>query len=130
MMTDPIADMLTRIRNAQRADKVSVVIPASRTKRGISDVLRDEGYIERYEERTLDDKPVLELFLKYYAGRPVIENIQRVSKPGCRRYKGKDGLPSVAGGLGVAIISTSQGIMSDRVARQTGIGGDVLCVVS
>jgi small subunit ribosomal protein S8 len=130
MMTDPIADMLTRIRNAQRADKVSVVIPASRTKRGISDVLRDEGYIERYEERTLDDKPVLELFLKYYAGRPVIENIQRVSKPGCRRYKGKDGFPSVAGGLGVAIISTSQGIMSDRVARQTGIGGEVLCVVS
>ena len=130
MMTDPIADMLTRIRNAQRADKVSVVIPASRAKRGISDVLRDEGYIERYEERTLDDKPALELFLKYYAGRPVIENIQRVSKPGCRRYKGKDGLPSVAGGLGVAIISTSQGIMSDRVARQTGIGGEVLCVVS
>lgn len=130
MMTDPIADMLTRIRNAQRADKVSVVIPASRIKRGISDVLRDEGYIERYEERTLDDKPVLELFLKYYAGRPVIENIQRVSKPGCRRYKGKDGFPSVAGGLGVAIISTSQGIMSDRVARQTGIGGEVLCVVS
>ncbi len=130
MMTDPIADMLTRIRNAQRADKVSVVIPVSRIKRGISDVLRDEGYIERYEERTLDDKPVLELFLKYYAGRPVIENIQRVSKPGCRRYKGKDGFPSVAGGLGVAIISTSQGIMSDRVARQTGIGGEVLCVVS
>jgi small subunit ribosomal protein S8 len=130
MMTDPIADMLTRIRNAQRADKVSVVIPASRTKRGISDVLRDEGYIERYEERTLDGKPVLEVFLKYYAGRPVIENIQRVSKPGCRRYKGKDELPNVAGGLGVAIISTSQGIMSDRVARQTGIGGEVLCVVS
>ncbi len=130
MMTDPIADMLTRIRNAQSAEKISVLMPASRTKRGISDVLQNEGYIERYDERMVDGKPVLEVFLKYYAGRPVIETIQRVSTPGRRLYKGKDELPRVAGGLGVAIVSTSKGIMSDRVARQAGIGGEVLCVVS
>lgn len=129
-MTDPIADMLTRIRNAQRAEKVSVLIPASRTKRAIAQVLQDEGYIEQCAERNVDGKSMLEVSLKYYAGRPVIENLQRVSKPGRRRYRGYDELPSVAGGLGVAIVSTSKGIMSDRAARKSGVGGEVLCVVS
>lgn len=130
MMTDPIADMLTRIRNAQKGDKVSLLIPASRTKRAIAEVLQDEGYIERVAEQSVDGKPMLEVFLKYYAGRPVIEHIQRVSRPGRRQYRGKDELPHVAGGLGVAIISTSRGIMSDRAARESGIGGEVLCIVS
>lgn len=130
MMTDPIADMLTRIRNAQKGEKVSVLIPTSRTKRAITQVLQDEGYIERFTELNVDGKPMLEVFLKYYGGRPVIENIQCVSRPGRRQYRGKDELPRVAGGLGVAIVSTSRGIMSDRVARESGIGGEVLCVVS
>ena len=130
MMTDPIADLLTRIRNAQRGEKVSVLIPASRTKKAIVQVLQDEGYVERCAEQSVDGKPVLEVFLKYYAGQPVIENIQRVSTPGRRQYKGCDELPRVAGGLGVAIVSTSKGIMSDRVARKSGVGGEVLCIVS
>ncbi len=129
-MTDPIADMLTRIRNAQAGEKISVVIPASRTKRAIAQVLQDEGYIERFTEQTSDGKPVLEVFLKYYAGRPVIEAIQRVSRPGRRKYVDKHELPRVAGGLGVAIVSTSRGVMSDRAARASGIGGEILCIVS
>lgn len=130
MMTDPIADLLTRIRNAQRADKMNVQIPGSRTKSSIANVLKNEGYIKNFAEKDIDGKPVLSVELKYYNGEPVITTLQRVSKPGLRQYKGKDSLPSVAGGLGVAIISTSKGIMSDREAREAGIGGEVLCVVS
>ncbi len=130
MMIDPIADMLTRIRNAQRAEKVSVSVPASRTKRAILQVLREEGYIEGFSEGQVDGKPVLEVFLKYYSGQPVIETLRRFSTPGHRQYKGKDKLPQVAGGLGMAIVSTSRGIMSDRAARKAGIGGEVLCIVS
>ncbi|MFQ5995381.1 MAG: 30S ribosomal protein S8 [Acidiferrobacterales bacterium] len=130
MMTDPISDMLTRLRNAQQGEKVSALIPSSNTKRAIAQVLQEEGYIERFEERALDGKPVLEVFLKYYAGRPVIESIQRVSRPGRRQYRGCDELPKIAGGLGMAIISTSRGIMSDRSARRAGVGGEVLCFVS
>ena len=130
MITDPIADMLTRIRNAQRAEKVSVLIPASRMKRAILEILREEGYIERLAEQEVGSKAMLEVFLKYYAGKPVIEKLQRVSRPGWRLYKGKDELNLVEGGLGVAIISTSKGVMSDRAARKAGIGGEILCVVS
>jgi len=130
MMTDPIADLLTRIRNAQKADKVSVEMPGSRTKSSIANVLKSEGYIKDFAEKKVDGKPILNVELKYYNGEPVITTLQRVSKPGCRQYKGNDSLPRVAGGLGVAIISTSKGVMSDREARAAGIGGEILCVVS
>lgn len=130
MMTDPISDMLTRIRNAQKAEKVSVRLPASRVKRAIAQVLQDEGFILGCNEASEDNKPMLEITLKYHAGRPVIEKLERVSTPGRRRYLGKDRLPRVSGGLGVAIISTSKGIMSDRAARQAGLGGEVLCYVT
>lgn len=129
-MTDPIADLLTRIRNAQRVEKLTVRMPSSKVKHTIAQVLKSEGYIEDCVVIQEGAKPVLELKLKYYAGRPVIEQIKRVSTPGLRSYKGKDELPVVAGGLGVAIISTSKGIMSDRAARKAGLGGEVLCVVS
>jgi small subunit ribosomal protein S8 len=129
-MTDPIADMLTRIRNGQRAEKISVLMPSSTVKGAIAQVLKDEGYIEDFAVKAVDNKPVLELRLKYYAGKPVIEHISRVSTPGRREYRPKDDLPEVIGGLGVAIISTSKGIMSDRAARKAGLGGEVLCVVS
>jgi small subunit ribosomal protein S8 len=130
MMTDPIADMLTRIRNGQQAEKVSVNIPSSRVKCAIAKVLKDEGYIENFAERREGVKATLEVVLRYHEGEPVIERIERVSKPGYRRYKGKGGLPRIAGGLGVAIVSTSKGIMTDRAARKAGLGGEVLCVVS
>lgn len=130
MMTDPIADMLTRIRNGQMAEKMNVRMPASRVKRAIAQVLKDEGYVEEFSESTAGGKTVLEVTLKYHAGKPVIEKLNRISTPGLRRYKGKDALPRVDGGLGVAIISTSKGIMSDRAARQAGLGGEVLCIVS
>jgi len=129
-MTDPIADMLTRIRNAQAAEKFSVQIPASRTKGALAKVLKDEGYIADVNERRIDGKAVLEVALKYYAGRPVIEQIQRISTPGRRVYKAKDELPKVSGGFGIAVVSTSKGIMSDREARKAGLGGEVMCVVS
>lgn len=129
-MTDPIADMLTRIRNAQAAEKFSVQIPASRTKGALAKVLKDEGYIADVSERHIDGKAVLEVALKYYAGRPVIEQIQRISTPGRRVYKAKDELPKVSGGFGIAVVSTSKGIMSDREARKAGLGGEVMCVVS
>jgi small subunit ribosomal protein S8 len=130
MLTDPISDMLTRIRNAQSAEKLSVVVPASTTKQAILKVMQQEGYIERYAEQQVDNKPVLEVFLKYYAGRPVIGGLERVSRPGRRIYKGKGEIAPVAGGLGVAIVSTSRGVMSDHEARKAGVGGEVLCIIS
>ena len=129
-MSDPIADMLTRIRNAQMAEKVSVAMPSSSLKVAIAKVLKDEGYIEDFRVAGEDLKPQLEIALKYYAGRPVIEKIERISKPGLRIYKGKEDLPKVMNGLGVAIVSTSKGVMTDRKARASGIGGEVLCVVA
>jgi len=130
MMTDPIADLLTRIRNGQAANKMEVSMPSSRLKCAIANVLKDEGYITDFSTADEDGKPVLTVTLKYYEGRPVIEMIQRSSRPGLRLYKGKDELPSIQNGLGVAIISTSKGVMSDRQARAAGEGGEVLCVVS
>ncbi|KPK66823.1 MAG: 30S ribosomal protein S8 [Acidithiobacillales bacterium SM23_46] len=130
MMTDPIADMLTRIRNGQQAEKRSVRMPLSRVKSAIAKVLKDEGYIEDYAERRDGTKGVLEVVLKYFEGKPVIERLERVSAPGYRRYTGKTRLPRVSGGLGVAVISTSRGIMSDRAARSAGLGGEIICIVS
>ena len=130
MMTDPIADMLTRIRNGQSAGKVSVAMPASKLKASIATVLKDEGYIADFEVQDTAGKPVMNVELKYYNGRPVIEDIKRVSRPGLRIYKANDELPKVQGGLGVAIVSTSKGVMSDRAARAAGEGGEVLCYVS
>ncbi len=129
-MSDPIADMLTRIRNAQMSEKVSVAIPASKLKVALAKVLKDEGYIDDFVVRPLDGKPVLEVGLKYYAGRPVIEKLERVSRPGLRIYKPSDDIPKVMNGLGVAIVSTSKGVMTDRKARGLGIGGEVLCIVA
>jgi small subunit ribosomal protein S8 len=129
-MTDPIADMLTRMRNAQTAQKTSVTMPSSKLKLSIAQVLKDEGYIDGFQTRELDGKSELEISLKYYAGEPVIEKIERVSRPGLRIYRGRDDLPKVMNGLGVAIVSTSQGVMTDRKARATGVGGEVLCIVA
>ncbi len=129
-MSDPIADMLTRIRNAQGAEKTSVLMPSSKLKVAIAHVLKDEGYIDDCAIRPNDGKPQLEIALKYYAGRPVIERIERVSRPGLRIYKGADAIPTVMNGLGVAIVSTSKGVMTDRRARAQGIGGEVLCIVA
>ncbi len=129
-MTDPIADMLTRIRNGQKASKVSVSMPSSTAKVALARVLQDEGYITGYSTETEGVKTELTVELKYFEGTPVIENVQRVSRPGLRVYRGNEELPKVLGGLGVAIISTSAGVMSDRQARKQGIGGEVLCVVS
>jgi small subunit ribosomal protein S8 len=129
-MTDPIADMLTRIRNGQKARKQSVTMPSSTVKVAVAGVLQDEGYITGYKTETDDKKTDLTIELKYFEGNPVIERVRRVSKPGLRIYRGKDDLPKVLGGLGVAIVSTSAGVMSDRQAREKGIGGEVLCVVS
>jgi small subunit ribosomal protein S8 len=129
-MSDPISDMLTRIRNAQMVGQVEVAMPCSKVKISIAQVLKDEGYIEDFAVREDGAKKELRIGLKYYAGRPVIERIERVSKPGLRVYKGRDGLPKVLNGLGVAIISTSQGVMTDRKARANGVGGEVLCIVA
>jgi small subunit ribosomal protein S8 len=129
-MSDPIADMLTRIRNAQGVNKVSVVMPSSKLKSAIAAVLKDEGYIDDFAVLPNDGKPLLSISLKYYAGRPVIEKIDRVSKPGLRIYKGSDNIPKVMNGLGVTIMSTSKGVMTDRKAQAAGIGGEVLCVVA
>ena len=129
-MSDPIADMLTRIRNAQLVEKAAVTMPASKLKVAIAQVLKDEGYIGGY--RVVDDggKRQLEIGLKYYAGRPVIERIERVSRPGLRIYKGRDAIPQVMNGLGVAIVTTPKGVMTDRKARASGVGGEVLCYVA
>ena len=129
-MTDPIADMLTRIRNAQLAEKATVRMPSSGVKVSIAKVLKDEGYIEDFAVSGEKMRPQLEIALKYYAGRPVIERIERVSKPGLRIYKGKDEIPRVMNGLGIAIVSTSRGVMTDRKARATGVGGEVICIVA
>lgn len=129
-MSDPIADMLTRIRNAQKVEKNSVGMPSSKLKVAIAVVLKDEGYIDSFNVVEANGKAELHLGLKYYAGRPVIERIERVSKPGLRIYKGRGDLPQVMNGLGVAIISTPKGVMTDRKARATGIGGEVLCYVA
>ncbi len=129
-MMDPIADMLTRIRNAQRSEKQVVAMPASKVKSAIAQVLKDEGYIEGFAVREADGRATLEISLKYYAGKPVIERIERVSRPGLRIYRQKDTLPKVMNGLGVAIVSTSRGVMTDRKARGLGVGGEVLCFVA
>ena len=129
-MTDPVADMLTRIRNAQMAEKQSVSMPSSKLKVAIAKVLKDEGYIDDFAIRENGAKPELDVALKYYAGHPVIERIERVSKPGLRVYKGKDDLPRVMNGLGVAIVSTPKGVMTDRRARAGNMGGEVLCIVA
>jgi small subunit ribosomal protein S8 len=129
-MSDPIADMLTRIRNAQSVDKAVVSMPSSKIKVAIAQVLKDEGYIDGFSVRSDDGKSQLEIALKYYAGRPVIERIERVSRPGLRVYRGREAIPSVMNGLGVAIVTTPKGVMTDRKARQTGVGGEVLCYVA
>ena len=129
-MTDPIADLLTRIRNGQSANKTEVSMPSSRLKCAIAQVLKDEGYLTDFSTADEDGKPVLTIVLKYYEGKPVIEMIRRASRPGLRLYKGKNDIPSIQNGLGVAIVSTSRGVMSDRQASAAGEGGEVLCVVS
>jgi small subunit ribosomal protein S8 len=129
-MSDPVADMLTRIRNAQQSEKLSVAMPTSKLKAAIAKVLKDEGYIEDFAVRNQDGKSHLDISLKYYAGRPVIEKIERVSRPGLRIYKPSKDIPVVMNGLGVAIVSTSKGVMTDRKARGMGVGGEVLCIVA
>lgn len=129
-MTDPIADMLTRIRNALSAGKLSVAMPSSKQKVAIANLLKDEGYVNDHSVQDIDGKPVLEIALKYYEGKPVIDMIKRVSRPGLRVYKGKDEIPNVMGGLGVAVVSTSNGMMTDRAARKAGHGGEVICYVA
>lgn len=128
-MQDPIADMLTRIRNGQAANKVAVTMPSSKLKMAIASVLKEEGYIKEFKVEG-DTKPELELILKYFQGKAVVENIQRVSRPGLRIYKRKDELPKVMAGLGIAIVSTSKGVMTDRTARQAGLGGEIICYVA
>jgi small subunit ribosomal protein S8 len=129
-MSDPIADMLVRIRNAQMVGHAEAVMPASRLKASIAKVLKDEGYIEDFALRENGVRKELAIALKYYAGRPVIERLERVSKPGLRVYRGRDDIPRVMNGLGVAILSTSRGVMTDRKARADGVGGEVLCIVA
>jgi small subunit ribosomal protein S8 len=129
-MSDPIADMLTRIRNAQMVEKVSVTMPSSKVKIAIAQVLKDEGYIDDFAVKAEGAKSELNIALKYYAGRPVIERLERVSKPGLRVYRGRNDIPTVMNGLGVAIVSTPKGVMTDRKARATGVGGEVICYVA
>ena len=129
-MSDPIADMLTRIRNAQMVGHTEVAMPASKIKASIAQVLKDEGYIEDFALRDEGPKKQLRIGLKYYAGRPVIERLERVSKPGLRVYRGRDDIPRIMNGLGVAILSTSRGVMTDRKARADGVGGEILCIVA
>lgn len=129
-MSDPIADMLTRIRNAQLVSKTTVSMPSSKLKVGIAEVLKGEGYIRDFSVAENDGKPELTITLKYLEGRGVIDRLERVSRPGLRQYRGKDGMPRVMGGLGIAVVSTSRGIMTDARARSEGVGGEVLCVVA
>ncbi|WP_407635241.1 30S ribosomal protein S8 [Dichelobacter nodosus] len=128
-MMDPVADMLTRVRNAQRVGRSFVIMPSSNQKKAIAEVLKEEGYIQSFEIKG-DKKPELTIYLKYYQGRPVIETIKRVSRPGLRIFRNKDQLPRVQSGLGIAIISTSKGVMSDHKARELGVGGEVICMVA
>jgi len=128
-LQDPIADMLTRIRNAQAVAKKEVQMPAAKIKAAIADVLKTEGYIENYKTEEVDKKLILTVVLKYHADKPVIESIKRISRPGLRVYKGKNELPKVKNGLGIAIISTPKGVMSDLKARSSGVGGEILCYV-
>jgi small subunit ribosomal protein S8 len=128
-MQDPMSDMLTRIRNAQMAGKTGVEMPGSKLKAAVAQVLKDEGYIADFNASSVDGKPRLAIELKYYQGKPVIAEIDRISRPGLRKYSGKGELPTVRAGLGVAIVSTSQGVMTDRAARAAGVGGEVLCTV-
>lgn len=128
-MQDPIADMLTRIRNGQSANKVAISMPSSKLKVAIANVLAEEGYVESFKI-VEGSKPELEITLKYFQNKPVVESIQRVSRPGLRIYKRKDELPKVMGGLGIAVISTSKGVMTDRAARQAGLGGEIICYVA
>jgi small subunit ribosomal protein S8 len=129
-MNDPISDMLTRIRNAQGVNKPTVSMPASKVKKGIAQVLKDEGYINDFRELENDGKPLLEVTLRYKDGRGVIETLKRASRPGLRRYRGKEDLPRILNGLGIAVVSTSKGIMTDATARKEGHGGEILCVVT
>ena len=129
-MSDPISDMLTRIRNAQAVQKKTVEIPASKVKTGIARVLKDEGYINDFRDIEVEGKPTLEITLRYMNGRGVIETMRRVSRPGLRQYRGKSDLPKIQNGLGVAVISTSKGIMTDASARAAGQGGEILCIVT
>ncbi|SNC58352.1 30S ribosomal protein S8 [Sodalis endosymbiont of Henestaris halophilus] len=129
-MQDPIADMLTRIRNGQSANKTAVFMPSSKLKMAIANLLKEEGFIKDYNKVEVGTNPALKLVLKYFQGKPVIERIQRISRPGLRIYKKKDMLPKVMAGLGIAVISTSKGIMTDRAARQAGLGGEIICYVA
>ena len=129
-MSDPISDLLTRIRNAQMVSKATVSVPSSKVKVAIAQVLQDEGYIDGFQVKSENGKTELQITLKYYAGRPVIERIERVSRPGLRVYKGRHAIPQVMNGMGVAIVTTPQGVMTDRKARATGVGGEVLCYVA
>ena len=129
-MSDPIADMLTRIRNGQIRGKVTIAMPHSKQKQAIANLLKEEGYLTEVSVEANGTKPELVIKLKYYRGKPVIEYIQRVSRPGLRIYRGKDELPNVRGGLGVAIVSTSLGLMSDRAARKAGFGGEIIATVA
>ena len=129
-MSDPISDLLTRIRNAQMVSKATVSVPSSKVKVAIAQVLKDEGYIDGFQVRTEGNKSELEIALKFFAGRPVIERIERVSRPGLRVYKSSTTIPQVQNGLGVAIVTTPQGVMTDRKARANGVGGEVLCYVA
>jgi small subunit ribosomal protein S8 len=129
-MTDPIADMLTRIRNGQMAEKLGVSMPSSKIKEAIAKVLLDEGYIENFAVRKDGAKAELDIELKYHAGRPVIERLERVSRPGLRIYRGQQDLPKVMNGLGIAIVSTPKGVMTDRKARSVNVGGEVICIVA
>lgn len=129
-MTDPIADMLTRIRNGQIANKVEVSMPSSKLKSEIARVMKEEGYVEDFSVSTIEGKSVLTVQLRYYQGKPVIEQVKRVSRPGLRIFKGQDDLPKVNNGLGIAIVSTSKGVMTDRAARAAGEGGEVICTIS
>ena len=129
-MSDPISDMLTRIRNAQSVQKTTVKIPASKVKTGIANVLKNEGFINDFREAEIDGKPAMEITLRYVQGRGVIETMKRASRPGLRQYRGKDDLPKIQNGLGIAVVSTSEGIMSDAQARAAGQGGEILCIVT
>jgi len=130
MMTDPIADMLTRIRNAQKAEKISVSIPKSKMKQAIAEVLKSEGFIDDVESDEQEGKPAIKVTLRYFEGEGVITNLKRISKPGLRVYKPSDEIPSVNNGLGIAIVSTNKGIITDKAAREAGVGGEILCTVS